>query len=110
MEPARSALSSNYRADRSTAARAARSTCEAEGDRRRATREEVPRGTFLERVASVCSLKDVSWRGFWGAPKAIKKLFETKQFLALQSSQLSTSSSILRLLSQPGTFWVEDET
>lgn len=65
---------------------------------------------FLKGMASVSSLKDVSWRGSWGAPKAIKKLFETKQFLALQPSQLSTSSLILRRLSQPGTFWVEDET
>lgn len=104
------ALSSNYRADRSAAVRAARSTCQAEGDRRRATRAGVPRGTFLERdgVGLFFKGRFVAWI-FLGAPKAIKKLFETKQFLALQPSQLPTSSLILRRLSQPDT-WVEDET
>lgn len=96
------ALSSNYRADRSAAARAARSTCQAEGDRRRATRAGVPRGTFLERdgVGLFFKGRFVEWI-FWGAPKAIKKLFETKQFVALQPSQLSTSSLSLRRLFQP---------
>lgn len=68
------ALSSNYRADRSAAARAARSTCQAEGDRRRATRAGVPRGTFLERDGVDLFFKGrfVAWI-FLGAPKAIKK-------------------------------------
>lgn len=63
------ALSSNYRADCSAAARAARSTCQAEGDRRRATRAGVPRGTFLERdgVGLFFKGRFVEWIFFGGS-------------------------------------------
>lgn len=63
------------------AVRAARSTCQAEGDRRRATRAGVPRGTFLERdgVGLFFKGRFVAWI-FWGLRKQLKNYSKRSSF------------------------------